>query len=292
MPNAPRRPWLAACLSLLCPGLGHVYCGRTAAGVWLLLLSLLLAPGAAIVAVVPPSDAMLRVLAGSAVLSLLLLLFAVGDAWRVARRLGGGPPPADAQRRALYAAFLTVGLVCPAASVIVLRTHVFEAFRIASGSMAPSLRDGDRVLVNKMRYAMSPAQRGDVVVFRAPDGRNHVKRVVAVAGDRVEVRAGRVVVNDEPLPVEPVAGADGVFRETNAGRTYEVRLGGDGAEAASMAEVRLGVAEVFVLGDDRAVSLDSRTLGPIGAGRLAGPAEYLFWSAAGPDRVGVLGTRR
>lgn len=108
--------------------------------------------------------------------------------------------------------FFPVALV-----VLVLRSFLFEPFRIPSDSMMPTLLDGDFILVNKYAYGLrlpvvnrkvvelgSP-QRGDVVVFRyPPDPRiNYIKRVVGLPGDSVTIRDDRLYVNGEPIPFEP-----------------------------------------------------------------------------------------
>ncbi len=97
--------------------------------------------------------------------------------------------------------------------VLVLRSFLFEPFRIPSDSMMPTLQDGDFILVNKFHYGLrlpvlntkilsiDEPQRGDVVVFRYPrdPAINYIKRVVGLPGDRVKVIADRIYVNDVPL---------------------------------------------------------------------------------------------
>jgi len=106
--------------------------------------------------------------------------------------------------------FFPVALV-----VLVLRSFVFEPFRIPSDSMMPTLLDGDFIIVNKFAYglrlpvlnrkvvATGEPQRGDVVVFRYPldPSTNFIKRLVGLPGDRVEVRDNRILVNGQPVPV-------------------------------------------------------------------------------------------
>jgi signal peptidase I len=121
--------------------------------------------------------------------------------------------------------------------VLVLRSFLFEPFRIPSDSMMPTLRDGDFILVNKFSYGLrlpvlhtkildlgEPA-RGDVVVFRfPPDPRvNYIKRVVGLPGDRVKVINDRIYINDEPLPTTDMGRySDGCYDNM---RLTEVRIG-------------------------------------------------------------------
>ena len=110
--------------------------------------------------------------------------------------------------------FFPVALV-----VLVLRSFIFEPFRIPSDSMMPTLLDGDFIIVNKYAYGLrlpvinrkiipvgSP-QRGDVVVFRYPrdPSVNYIKRLVGLPGDHVEVRSDRITINGQPVPFKIIA---------------------------------------------------------------------------------------
>ncbi len=100
--------------------------------------------------------------------------------------------------------------------VLVLRSFLFEPFRIPSDSMMPTLQDGDFILVNKFTYglrlpvtntkilSLGEPQRGDVVVFRYPPDPqvNYIKRLVGLPGDRVEIRDDRIIINGEPVSTE------------------------------------------------------------------------------------------
>jgi signal peptidase I len=105
-----------------------------------------------------------------------------------------------------------------AAVLLVLRSFLFEPYRIPSDSMMPTLLDGDFIVVNKFSYGLrwpvshklfyesgSP-ERGDIAVFRYPEdpGINYIKRVVGLPGDLVEVRDDRLIINGEPVPFEAV----------------------------------------------------------------------------------------
>jgi signal peptidase I len=89
---------------------------------------------------------------------------------------------------------------------IVLRQFVIQAFKIPSGSMEETLLIGDHILVNKFLYYFSPPQRFDVMVFKYPweDDRDFIKRIIALPGDRVQIRNRQVYVNDQLL-LEPYA---------------------------------------------------------------------------------------
>ena len=153
-------------------------------------------------------------------------------------------------------------LVALAAAVLVfVRLAVAEPFSIPSQSMAPTLDAGDHVLVDKLS---GTAHRGDLVVFHAPrSGEIMLKRVVAVGGDRVGIEDGRLVVNGR-RPAEPYADPDAI-------------------DSVYFGPVTVARGSVFVLGDNRADSRDSRQFGAVPARDLIGRARARIWP---PSRWG------
>lgn len=140
--------------------------------------------------------------------------------------------------------------------LIVLIAVVFFVFRFVIGfsmvggeSMDPQLRDGDLVLYFRMVRDYEP---GDVISIRVPSGDYYVKRVAAVGGDTVDVRDGRVYVNEREL-------ADGRAR----GETLE-------ESGAVIYPYRVRKGNVFVLGDNRPASMDSRAFGEVNLRQIRG----------------------
>jgi signal peptidase I len=295
--SAPRLPWAAALLSLFCTGLGHLYAGRLVTGLVLFLASLLFVPLALLAANVEPSTAVLvGLLAAAAVVAALYPLSAVG-AFLAARR--SAPfAPRDYHRPLLYALFVAVGVNYPVVGVSLLRARVFEAFRYTGRSMSPDLRPDDRILVNKWTLSGKVPRRGTVVAFRNPHNRRQtwVQRVIALPGDRVEVRGGQVHVNGKrlerdrvpPDSLPPGAVPDGgeVFEESNAGGRYRILLG-DGPGVPDFAEKTVPDNCCFVLGDNRDLAVDSRTFGFVPLGDVLGTLQYVYWPADGWERFGV-----
>ncbi|MEW5935186.1 MAG: signal peptidase I [Bacillota bacterium] len=148
---------------------------------------------------------------------------------------------------------------------LLIRLFVVEPFRVDGPSMEPTLFTGERLLVDKVSYRFHPPRRGDVVVFRNPGNlrEDYIKRVVALPGDTVEMRLGRLYVNGQPVP-EPYVLRDGIS-------TY-------GPE-------QIPPGYCFVLGDNRANSRDSRFFGPVPLHLLKGRAWLIFWP---PRRVHIL----
>jgi signal peptidase I len=150
----------------------------------------------------------------------------------------------------------------------VIITFVVQAFFIPSGSMEPTLHIGDRILVAKFYYRLTSVQRGDVIVFRYPlnPGKDFVKRVVGLAGDRVELRQGVVFLTGQPRPdLTPP--------------------GGDPACAQNYGPKTVTPDHLFVMGDNRCNSEDSRFFGLVPVQNVVGRAFIIYWP---PTRIGVV----
>jgi len=168
---------------------------------------------------------------------------------------------------------------------LVVRTFFLQAFKIPTGSMRPTLMEGDRILVNKVVYgikipfidkrlpAIRPPQRGDLVVFRSPDDhrRDFIKRLVAVEGDLVEIQNLHLWVNGRPLTDPPI------FRQL----VYYNR-GGYGQSGKA---VRVPPGHYFFLGDNSASSRDSRYWGFLPGDQIIGRAFLIYWP---PRRIRAL----
>ena len=182
---------------------------------------------------------------------------------REPRRSGGGKK-SGARRLAEY------GVVLLVAFVVVfgfLRPFVVKSFWIPSESMVPTLEVGDRIFVNRFIYRFFEPERGDIVVFDSLETDDElIKRVVAVPGDRVRVRNGILRVNGD-FPEEPYA-VPVVF-----------------PDGSDFGPTRVPEGEVFVMGDNRANSRDSRFFGPVPMENIEGEAFASFWP---PSRVGTL----
>lgn len=167
-------------------------------------------------------------------------------------------------------------LIGAAIVAALVRTFVFQAFYIPSGSMMPTLKEQDRVLVNKLSYDFNDVGWGDVIVFkRPPDAPGTVpdliKRVMALPGDTIEVFNGDVYVNNVRVE-ESYLLQQGV----------STRLRGDpipGCMPADATPDRCTVPEghVFVMGDNRGGSTDSRSFGPIPVDDIVGRAVVRVW---------------
>lgn len=162
-----------------------------------------------------------------------------------------------------WVVILAVGL-CVA---VVVRTSVLQAFYIPSESMVPTFEINDRVVVDKISYRVGDVHRGSIVVFERPTRtagaiKDLVKRVIAVGGDTVEARNGVVYVNDSAVP-EPYLRAP--------------------ASTQNLAKTTIPNHFLWVMGDNRMNSADSRVFGPIPVGSVVGRVVLRAWP---PTRVG------
>ncbi|MFW5470966.1 signal peptidase I [Knoellia sp. CPCC 206435] len=162
----------------------------------------------------------------------------------------GGPGPGSvATRRSwsrwAYVAASTVGLC------LVVRVAVLEPRQVASESMEPTLHPGSVVLIDKLGPRLRGVQREDVVVFRNPqDGRAAVKRVVALAGQQVAIRDAELFVDGS--------------------RVVEPQVDRSRIDGTWFGPVVVPEGSVFVLGDARSGSVDSRVFGPVPLGAVVG----------------------
>jgi signal peptidase I len=160
-------------------------------------------------------------------------------------------------------------VVCVAwgvASVLLLGTFVAEPFAVPSASMMPTLRPGDRVVVDKLAYRFGEPRRGDLVVFHAPRGGDELllKRVVAVGGQSVGVEDGVLHVDGRAV------------REPFVNR----RL----VDSVYFGPVRVPRDAVFVMGDRREDSVDSRSFGAVPRALIVGRVDLRIWP---PGRLGA-----
>jgi signal peptidase I len=152
---------------------------------------------------------------------------------------------------------------------LLIKTFLFQAFYIPSESMYPTLKTHDRVLVNKLSYKLHPVHRGDIVVFEKPktetsDIKDLVKRVIGLPNETVEGRDGHIYINGKLLK-EPYL-PDGTETSTFAGQTIPSN-------------------SIWVMGDNRVASRDSRYFGPILKSTIVGRVFVRIWPV---KRVGFL----
>lgn len=179
-----------------------------------------------------------------------------------------------------------------------LRSALADWNDVPTGSMKPTIQEGDRVVVNKLAYDLKvpfttiqiakwdDPQRGDIVVLFSPvDGTRLVKRVVALPGDRVEMRDNQLLVNGQAAPHAMIAivssgeyGPAHVVDENLLGHKHRVMLTPEVPAVRSFGPLEVPEGSYFVLGDNRDNSNDSRFIGMIERRRIVGEAVAVAFS--------------
>lgn len=280
--DAAQRPgsrFVAALLSLVAPGVGHVYVGRTGRGAALIaaLFAVQVVLRLAGVFVVPPRCVPVLILANVlALLAIAVYVFGIVDAVRLARRPGRRP------RWFTIVAAVPVSWLCLVVLALLPRLALpyqpWRTFSVPSASMQPTLQVGEWFIADTWYYRSHAPARGDLAVYYVPGDPDtvFVKRIVGLAGDRVEFRGGRAFVNGAPTdePTIDVGDPNGFYNTTTP--------------------VTVPAGHVFVAGDNRANSMDSRVSrhGTVPVENLLGRGTEIFWGAT-TARLGLwIGTAR
>jgi signal peptidase I len=227
-------------------------------------------------------------------------------------RLWGRSKDEDEERKSRGRQLGEFGLLLFGA--LMLRSFVAEPYEIPTGSMLPTVQIGDRLVISKLAYGAripytlgdqirwGAPRRGDIVVLLnpVPGQPDLAKRVVALPGDAVEVREGQLILNGVRLPERPLPGpCSDQDRDEHSGSWFLVRctafeedLDGTqfvvhhvpGVVPPDFAQIRVPPDHVFLMGDNRDRSLDSRYFGAVPIGKLKGRAFGILWSS-GPDGI-------
>jgi signal peptidase I len=175
------------------------------------------------------------------------------------------PPPGKGRDKSTLGWIRDVVVSLAISAFIIV--FLYQPVKVEGTSMMPGLSDQERIFINKFVYRWEPIERGDVVVFHYPydPAKSYIKRVIGIAGDRVEIRHGWVYLNDELL-FEPYV-AD-KYRDE---RSYSTRV--------------VPEDSFFVMGDHRNLSNDSRDFGAVRSEYIYGKAVFAYWPA---DKLGKL----
>ncbi len=206
-----------------------------------------------------------------------------------------------------YAEAIGISLVL----ALLIRTFIIQAFKIPSGSMLPTLLVGDHLLVNKFLYRFRDPHQGEVVVFKFPKDTktDFIKRVIGLPGDELALKEGVLYLNGKPVPdTHAVYGLDGSFNKDRTFGPFRVPAKGDVIKPAGdnavlyhylianelekpvmFSEGRLLVDGqviesyrvrnnyLFMMGDNRDNSYDSRYWGPVRLQDVVGKAMVIYW---------------
>lgn len=192
-----------------------------------------------------------------------------------------------------YITTLVLAILC----ALVVRNYLITAYKVPTGSMQPTLKPGDFIFSSRTSYGLtlpftikkwniSEPERGDLVVFTYPNQPfvNYVKRVIGVPGDRVQIVKGRLLINEEPLKYRKVTDPAHdnpnpemfeIYEEASVEQSWRV-IFQKASEEKDFGPLVVPPGEVFLLGDNRDASDDSRYWGTVPMSQVAGKV-VLIW---------------
>jgi signal peptidase I len=283
--------------------MGQVYCGRLRKGLILLAVSTV-CPALAISPLwAGPHSGILSASAVLLAVAVIVDAYAAIDAYLLARKFRSAYVLRRCNRGAVYAILIVAAVVVPmaygAAHGAVLASER-PAFRMVTDAMSPTLIRGDRILLDLWARVLLAPRRGDVAVFRPAGERTHhvVSRIVGLPGDAVEVRDGRLWINDaaqEQSPLEPgdpaaalaPPGCRAVW-ESGGWKRYRIAVSEDPARHFALARTVVPEGQVFILGDNRDAAGKDQSVGLFPLSELGGRITFLYLPARDWSRLGPL----
>jgi signal peptidase I len=259
--NTPRRPWLAALLTLFEIGLGHIYSGNFQKGLILFCLDqfLFLVFVASLIVIAPNPFYMIFAL----VVGFAFTVYCVADAALIAKRNKKNYVPAKYNRWFVYVGYiLMTGILVQMCTSYIVTPNLIQAYKMPTGSMEPTLLVGDHILINKHIYKVGEPKRGEVIVFRYPlkPDTPYVKRLIGEPGDTLEMIGRTVYINGKPIKENYTQYVD------------------PGSINNHYGPYRVPSDQYFVMGDNRDSSQDSRFWGFVPRKNLLGKPLVIYWS--------------
>jgi signal peptidase I len=152
---------------------------------------------------------------------------------------------------------------------VFIRTFFFSNYVVEGESMMPTLQDGNKLVVNKIGYQIGDLHRFDVIVFHANEQEDYVKRIIGLPGDKVEYRDDILYINGQKYPEQYLD----KYRE----QTFGGRLTGDFTLEEITGQETVPEGKIFVLGDNRLGSRDSRDFGFVSVDQVVGKVNLRYW---------------
>jgi len=164
----------------------------------------------------------------------------------------------------LFLGELIILIVLAYFTVRLIHTFVFQPYYVVGPSMEPNFYDQDYLLIDKISYHFSTPERGEIVIVKMPNNQKSliIKRVIGLPGETVKVLDGKVYIFNDQYP--------------SSARLSEPYLL-EGLETKGEIERKLGLNEYFVMGDNRPVSYDGRSFGPIDKSLIVGRTLFRVW---------------
>lgn len=151
----------------------------------------------------------------------------------------------------------------------IIRYFLFAPIVVDGLSMTPTLHDQDRMIVNKFSYKIGEPKRFDIIVFHAPEQKDYIKRVIGLPGDKIEYKDDILYVNDEP------------YEEPYLDEKKKEVIDGPLTEPFTLLELTgqetVPEGHLFVMGDNRRYSKDSRHIGTVPMEKVLGNTSIIYW---------------
>ncbi|PLR77616.1 signal peptidase I [Bacillus sp. V3-13] len=163
----------------------------------------------------------------------------------------------------------TKALFIAVALAAVIRYFFFAPIVVDGLSMMPTLHDQDRMIVNKFSYKWGEPERFDIIVFHAPENKDYIKRVIGLPGDRVEYRDDTLYINGEPYE-EP-------YLDTYKQQVIDGPLTDPFTLEEKIGQETVPEGHLFVMGDNRRFSKDSRHIGTVPMEKVLGNTNVVYW---------------
>ncbi|WP_020395648.1 signal peptidase I [Thiolinea disciformis] len=276
----PRRPLFALLLSLVLPGFGQLYNGQVNKALWLyLIFSLLTLPMMVFIALYLPNGLMLPVLVVSLLAVLGIWFYGMWDAWRTAQSLKTYQLKTWQYSSVYWWVFILCNLIIFPLLSAYIRTHQVEAFYIPSASMNPTLKQGDLLFADKCYNCPNcegAVQRGDIAIFTYPNDRSryYIKRIIGLPNDKIQLQGQTISINGKALTQ---AAQQGLITESVDTKMWQVQWQQQ-TEGFKDSEFIVPAGQVFVLGDNRSHSTDSREFGTVPLSDVVGKARQVWFS--------------
>lgn len=158
-----------------------------------------------------------------------------------------------------------------------IRFFLFEPVLVDGQSMMPTLEDGERIIVNKIGYSLGEPERFDIVVFHASEEEDYVKRIIGLPGDHIAYENDELLINGEAQEEPYLAALKEQKSDGSLTRDFTLE------ELLAIEEIPEG--HVFVMGDNRENSTDSRMIGLVPVEEIKGSASFVFWPL---DEIGFV----
>jgi signal peptidase I len=265
METKKRKPVGAALLSILVPGLGQFYNGQPKKGLLFYFIVFLLPVVISLTNLQYSFFGMMNFI----LLGIALYLIIAGEAFITAKKIN--VMTLKAYNRWYYfllVIILSFGINSASEDIIKRELLGIKAYKIPSGAMIPTLLIGDHIIVNLNAYRNDVPQKGDIIVFKYPEdpSREFIKRIVATEDDILESKDKIIHINGTPINETFVQHVDKI-----------IKYGGNDPRD-NFGPFTIPKGKVFVIGDNRDQSYDSRYWGYVDNNQITGKALYLYWS--------------